>query len=137
MGRKTGDGVRARVRKVRDAIALWRRTRRTRSPMPAELWDEAVSLARTEGTYAVARALRIDCGSLARRVAEAQAGRDAGSTNAPAFVELGGAPFLGAPPSSAIVELHAADGMRLVIQLGPSCPLDVAELVQCFRERRA
>ena len=105
--------------------------------MPAELWEEAVSLARTEGIYAVARALRVDCGSLARRVAEAPAGRDAGASRAPAFVELGGAPLLGAPAPSAIVELCAADGMRLVIQLGPSCPLDVAELVQRFRERRA
>jgi hypothetical protein len=105
--------------------------------MPAELWEEAVSLARTEGTGAVARALRIDCGSLARRVAEAQAGQDASASRAPAFVELGGAPFLSAPAPSAVVELCAPDGMRLVIQLGPSCSVDVAELVQRFRERRA
>jgi hypothetical protein len=105
--------------------------------MPVQLWAEAVSLARAEGTYKVARALRVDCGALSRRVAEAQAGRAEGAANAPAFVEVGGAPFLGVSPPSAIVELSAADGARLVIQLGPSCPLDVAELVQRFRERRA
>ena len=136
MRRKTGDGVSARVRRVRDQIALWRRTRRQRSAMPVQLWAEAVSLARAEGTYAVARALRVDCGSLSRRVAEAQAGGAEGAASAPAFVELGGAPFLGVSPS-AVVELSAADGARLVIQLGPSCRLDVAELVQRFRERRA
>ena len=137
MRRKTGDGISARVRRVRAQIALWRRTRRKRSPMPVQLWAEAVSLARTEGTYRVARALRVDCGSLARRVAEAPAGRDESAASAPVFVELGGGPFLGVSPPSAIVELSAADGARLVIQLGPSCRLDVAELVQRFRERRA
>ncbi len=137
MGRQTGSGVAARVRQARDEIAQWRRRRRQRSPMPAELWEEAVSLARTEGTYAVACALRIDCGSLSRRVAEAQVGSDAVASSAPAFVEVGGAPFLGTLAPSAVVEVCAADGMRLVIQLGPSRALDVTELVQRFRERRA
>ena len=136
MRRKAGDGISARVRRVRDQIALWRRTRRTRSAMPVQLWAEAVSLARTEGSYRVARALRVDYGSLARRVAEAQAGSAEGAASAPAFVELRGAPLLGVSPS-AVVELLTADGARLVIQLGPSSSLDVAELVQRFRERRA
>ena len=96
--------------------------------MPAKLWDEAVSLARTEGTYAMARALRVDYGSLARRLAAARAG---------AFVPLGGTPFLGpSVPAGPVVELFGADGMRLVIRLGADSPLDVVGLVQGFRERR-
>ena len=137
MGRKTRSVVPAGVRKARDESAWWRRRRVKRSPMPAPLWEAAVSLARTGGTYATARALGVDYGSLARRVAAVQAGRHESAASARAFVELGGAPFLGAPAPSAVVELCATDGARLVIQLGPSCPLDVVELVQRFRERRA
>ncbi len=137
MGRKARRVLPARVRKARDEIARWRRTRVKRSPMPAELWDAAIWLAQAGGTYATARALGVDYGSLARRVAEAQGGRGGRATSGPAFVELGGAPLLGAPAPAAVVELCATDGGRLVIQLGASMPLDVAELVQRFRERRA
>jgi hypothetical protein len=105
--------------------------------MPAELWDAAISLARDGGTYATARALGVDYGSLARRVAEVHSGGDEGATSGPAFVELGGAPLLGAAAPLAVVEMSDAQGVRLVIQLGPSSALDVAELVQRFRERRA
>jgi hypothetical protein len=106
--------------------------------MPAKLWDAAVSLARSEGTYAVARALRVDYGSLARRVAAGGGGRDGGAASARAFVQLGGAPFLGTPaPAGPVVEMSDGDGVRIVIRLGPGSPLDVAGLVQRFRERRA
>ncbi len=106
--------------------------------MPATLWDEAVSLARTEGTYAIARALRVDYGSLARRVAEARGGGDGRASSGRAFLQLDGAPFLGTlAPAGPVVEMSDGDGVRLVIRLGTSGPLDVAELVQRFRERRA
>jgi hypothetical protein len=61
MGRQARNGLGdARVKEVRDAIAHWRRTREKRTTMPAELWAGAVALARTRGTYRVARALRVD-----------------------------------------------------------------------------
>ena len=137
MGRKTRSGVRARVKKVREQIALWRRTRGKGSPMPAKLWEAAVSLARSEGTYSTARALGIDYGSLARRVAEVRGGGEESAASGPAFVEVRGAPFLGAPAPSAVVEMSDPQGVQLVIRLGPSSALDVAELVQRFRERGA
>lgn len=106
--------------------------------MPAKLWEAAVSLARTEGTYAMARALRVDYGSLARRVADTRGGKDESAERAPAFVPLGDAPFLGlSTPAGPVVEMSDADGVRLVIRLGTGSPLDVAGLVQRFRERHA
>ena len=138
MGRKARNGLPARAREVRDQIALWRRTRGKGSPMPAKLWDEAVSLARNGGTYPIARALGIDYGSLARRVAEARRGGDGGAASASAFVELSGAELLGASaPAGPVVEMSDGDGVRLVIRLGPGTELDVAELVHRFRQRRA
>ncbi len=135
MGRKTGDGLPGRVRAVRDRVALWRRTREKRSPMPADLWTEAVALARSEGTYRIARALGIDIGSLARRVAEA---RDGGAAGGSAFVELSGAQLLGAAaPAGMVVEISDGDGMRLTIRLSGGTPVDVAGVVHAFCRRRA
>jgi hypothetical protein len=138
MGRKTRNGLSARVREVRDQIALWRRTRAKRSPMPADLWREAVALARDGGTYPIARAVRVDYESLARRVAEAGARDRGGAVPAAAFVELTGAQLLGSctPPGS-VVEMVDADGVRLTIRLAGGAPLDVAEVVHGFRRPRA
>ena len=137
MGWKARNGLPARTREVREQIALWRRTRARRSPMPAKLWDEAVSLARHGGTYATARALRVDYGSLARRVAEARRGTDGDEASAGAFVALSGAQLLGASaPAGPVVEVSDGDGVRLVIRLGTGTELDVVGLVQRFRERR-
>ena len=139
MGRKASLGVPARVRRIRDEIAVWRRgTGGKRSPMPSKLWSAAVSLARTDGTYAMSRALRVDYGSLARRVAEAGAGKAGSASRAGAFVPLGGPPFFGtSAPSGPVVEMFDAEGVRVVIRLVADSPLDVVGLVQRFRERRA
>jgi hypothetical protein len=106
--------------------------------MPSKLWSAAVSLARTDGTYAMSRALRVDYGSLARRVAESGAGKAGIASRGGAFVPLGEASFLGmSAPSGPVVEMFDADGVRVVIRLSADSPLDVVGLVQRFREWRA
>jgi hypothetical protein len=101
--------------------------------MPAELWARAVALAQTRGRYRVARSLRVDYESLARRVAEAGSGR---ASEAPAgFVELRGADLLG---GATLVEVFDADGTRMTIRLGAGSALDAAAaLVGAFRRRAA
>jgi len=106
--------------------------------MPAELWGEAVALAQGGGTYPIARAVRVDYESLARRVAEAGAGRREGGTAAAAFVELTGAQLLGASaPPGVVLEMADADGVHLTIRLAGGAPLDVAAVVHGFRRPRA
>jgi hypothetical protein len=106
--------------------------------MPAALWTEAVALAQDGGSYPIARAVRVDYESLARRVAEA--GTSTGSRDAPvaAFVELTGAQLLGASAAPGpVVEMADADGVYLTIRLGGGAPLDVADVVHSFRRPRA
>jgi hypothetical protein len=103
--------------------------------MPAALWAGATALARTHGAYRIARALRVDYQSLARRVAEA--GGVAGPSGAPSasFVELRGADLIG---GATVVELSDGDGSRMRIQLGAGSTLDMAAaLVGAFRRRAA
>jgi len=137
MGRKRGEGLPARVREVQEQVALWRRTRERRSPMPADLWTEAVGLARREGTYATARTLGLNFESLARRVAEGRAGAEDDRVQASGFVEVSGAQLLGAAgPGGPVVEMSDGNGARLTIRLTGGAPLDVVGVVQAFWGRR-
>lgn len=137
MGEKRRDEVPARVRAVWERVALWRRTRKKRSPMPSALWAEAVALARTDGTYSTARALGVDFQSLARRVAEIRAGEETGPAHVGAFVELSGSQLLGATAAGPVVEISDGDGVRLTIRLAGGTPLDVVGVVQGFCRRQA
>jgi hypothetical protein len=132
MERVRRDGVdNPRVEKLRDRIKLWRQTRGRRTRMPAELWARAVVLAKSEGTYRIARALRVDYQTLARRVAEADhEGSNGGRTDG--FIELRGADLLS---GTTVVELSDAEGVRLTIRLGGGTALDAATLVSAFLRR--
>ena len=101
--------------------------------MPAELWAGAVALARSEGTYRIARALRVDYQTLARRVAETEHERS-NEARPDGFIELRGADLLA---GTTVVELSDADGARLTIRLGGGTSLDAATLVSAFRRRGA
>jgi hypothetical protein len=130
MGRKARARIAdPRVKKVGDQIALWRRTRVRRTPMPAKLWARAVALAQASGTYPIARAVRVDYASLARRVAEA-VGKPTGRTTSTAFVEMRGEDLIGGGP---VIEVSDVDGARLTIRLPASSQLDATALVGAFR----
>ena len=65
--------------------------------MPAELWAEAVALARTHGVYATARALGVNYQSLATRVAADNGAEDESQPARSGFVELRGVDVEGRP----------------------------------------
>ena len=134
MARRTRKEVPAPVARLRKQIEQWRQTRLKRGSMPEELWREAVSLARRGSPYRVARALRIDFGTLRLRIAESSA--RAGSAPPGEFVELSGAQILGSAAGS-VVELSDGDGKRLTIRLAATEKLDLAELVRGFCARGA
>ncbi len=138
MARKASKRVEAReVRDLRERIEQWRRRRERRSAMPEVLWQEAVTLARKQGTYAVAHGVKVDYQSLARRVAESRGGScEASATST--FVELSGAQILGpSTPPGPVIEMCDSKGVRLTIRLGCGAPVDVAGLVRSFRQRRS
>jgi len=99
--------------------------------MPAELWRDAVEVAREEGLCATARALRVDYCRLKERLATARmASADAGQ--APAFVELD----LGQPQdgAKAVLELADRDGRRMRIEVA-AVAVERAGLVRTFWSR--
>jgi len=124
--RRSGSAV--SLRTVQSQITRWRAHRRKRGAMPPALWEAAVVLAREQGVYRVARALRVDYGTLQRRVGTAAAGGG--------FVTV--APAVWAAPregAGAVVEWSAADGSKLVVRLTARDRLDLERLAAAFWRR--
>ena len=72
MSTRTGSSTSIALEQTRRRIARWRETRPYRgAPMPAALWAAAMALARQHGLYATTRTLRLDYGSLKKRLGAA------------------------------------------------------------------
>ena len=125
----------AAVESARQRIERWRSTREKRGQMPEELWEEAVSLARTHGLWAISRALGVNYMYLKMRCGPAGArGRRAGKAARWGFVELAPARINGGPAeaSGPVLELSRPDGATLTIRLAAREALDVAALAGAF-----
>ena len=120
-GRLTSIGL----EKTRRRIARWRETRPYRgAAMPAALWAVAIALARQHGLYPTARTLRVDYGSLKKRLDAAGAGR----VSSPAFVELPAARPTGLGPC--VIDLEAPRGRRMRIEVTGVTVADLVTLTQ-------
>ena len=139
MGPRRGSSLSsAEVREVERHVTHWRRTRRTRSPMPPALWDAAVSLARRHGIYAIARALRVSYETLKRRVEQPPRNGSLGRLEATGFVEVPAAQLVSSSEAAGtVVEITGRDGARLVVRLRDGDHhLDVMSLADAFWKRR-
>ena len=113
------------LQQTRRRIARWRDTRTHRgAPMPATLWAAATALARQHGLPTTARTLRLDYGSLKKRLDTAGTGR----VRSPAFVELAAAPPTGLGPC--VIDLEAPRSRRLRIEITGMTMADLVRLTQ-------
>jgi hypothetical protein len=121
----TGDSTSIGLEQTRRRITRWREARTHRgAPMPATLWAAAIALARQHGLYTTARALRVDYGSLKKRLDAAGAGR----VPSPAFVELPAARPTGLGPC--VIDLEAPRGRRMRIEVSGVTVADLVTLTQ-------
>jgi hypothetical protein len=122
------------VDELRARIEAWRRSRAKRGPMPAELWADAVVLAKRESVYRTARALGVNYATLKWHVAVASSGGREESTGPVGFVELLAAPRPTEPAgaSSTVVELSDASGATMTVRMPSSGGLDLSALVGVF-----
>jgi hypothetical protein len=119
-----------RLQQTQRRIARWRETRTHRgAPMPATLWAAATALARQHGLYTTARTLRLDYGSLKKRLDAAGTGHGP----SPAFVELAAAPPTGLGPC--VIDLEAPRGRRLRIEVTGVTMADLVRLTQATWDR--
>jgi len=121
----TGSSTSIGLEKTRRRVARWRETRPYRgAPMPAALWAAASALARQHGLYTTARTLRIDYGSLKKRLDAA----GAGGVPSSAFVELPAARPTGLGPC--VIDLEGRRGRRMRIEVPGVTVADLVTLTQ-------
>jgi hypothetical protein len=121
----TGDSISVELKQTRRRIMRWLETRTHRgAPMPAALWAAAIALAQQHGLYTTARALRVDYGSLKKRL---EAG-DAGRVASPTFVELPAARPSGLGPC--VIDLEVPRGRRMRIEVTGVTVADLVTLTQ-------
>ena len=111
----------------RDRFEAWRRRRELGTRIPERLWKLAVKLASAHGLKRTASVLKLDYGSLKKRVgASALQGRSA----APAFVEI-------APPpmgnmGECVIELEDSTGASMRVNLKGYAAPDLMALSSSF-----
>jgi hypothetical protein len=144
MKRAKSDGLRPEVRKLRDRIEHWRKTRAKRTRMPENLWTLATALGRAHGVYRISQDLGISYDCLRVRVEQSgdgvasrgerpQARKAAGKQ--PKFVELQAMPTPVAAIGSdgTLVEVEDPAGSKLTIRFGDTSPVDVSSVLAAFR----
>lgn len=129
MDRTTQPACRTAVDEARQRFEAWRKNRKLGSPIPDNLWDKAVQLARAHGVNPIARALHLDYYDLERRASCPRVGE----SSHPAFIEVAVSP----PPVSAesLVEMERPDGARMRIRVAGQ--LDLLALTEAFWRCRA
>ncbi|MGV8123318.1 MAG: hypothetical protein AB2L14_26450 [Candidatus Xenobiia bacterium LiM19] len=98
---------------LRRRFDTWRKTRRSRAPIPSELWDKAAELATEQGIWKTARALHLDYNALKKR-ADARSA-DPPISPVPQFVEFL-SPLTGQIAECAL-EVESTRGARLRIEM--------------------
>jgi len=116
-------------------IQDWRERRKVPGPMPGELWEAAVALAKEFGVCRMARALTLDYTALRKRTEKVP---ETGLVK-PTFVQL---PATVAPERAvnsapgATIEISAPNGSLLRIHLEAGRGIEAAGIVAAFLERR-
>jgi hypothetical protein len=114
---------------LRSQIQDWRRTRRIPEAMPIGIWEQAICLAKEFGVCRIARAVGLDYTALRKRTENVLT---TGLVK-PTFIQMPEAlvtsePALPALPG-ATIEITAADGARLRIQLEAGRGMEAAGIV--------
>jgi hypothetical protein len=118
------------MRTVREHVEAWRRQGGGRgSVVPERLWREAAGVARVEGVWATAQALRLNYERLRDKVA-ATGARQAKSGAGPGFIDLGTG-VLGRGGKT-VLELARRDGECLRIDVSDGSGVDVVALARAL-----
>ena len=104
------------VSSLRRRIEEWRQNRSKKRAMPAELWREAVKLARKYGVHPMSTSLTVSYTTLKKKVI-GQAVATVKGRSTPSFVEIQSAPLKRKALTAAFeIEVWRPDGCRLFVR---------------------
>ena len=119
---------------VQASLAVWRKTRKQREPIPQALWRLMVPLARAHGVSAIAQALRVNYTGLKDHMLADSAATPLGVVSQAGFVELPMTPGLAGSPM--VIELEDRLGLKLTVRLVQGGNSEVLALArELWRER--
>lgn len=148
MGKRTSQSLPLEVDHLKLRVQNWRRAKKSATaPMPGEMWELAIQLAKSHGVSRIAQATGLDYGWLRKKVVDADA---KSSVATPIFLELPKAMEVAKPRpqaskqdveagchlgSGSMIDLSTPDGARMRIHLEAGRDLDAAGIVAAFLGR--
>jgi len=147
MGQHLRETLPAEIQETRARLDAWRETRRSGTPIPADLWCEAVEWARRFGVNPICRALGLSFTDLRKRVEHVHQVRVVPRAAEPTFVELSLDPearmrasgdrggFQAGIHGGPVVEVVSPNGARMVMRWPLGAAVDAGELVASFLGR--
>lgn len=120
---------------VRRRFDKWRKTKKTRSRIPEELWDAAVALCEQRSPSKVSQALRLNSNYLKKQIAARQLSEPPSVVEATSFIEVS----LPAPSngSECVVEMENHHGDRMKIYFADKQSANLVALSHAFLGVRA
>jgi hypothetical protein len=121
------------ITELRAQLEEFRATHPRRTRLPESVWQSATELARCYGLYVVARSLRLDYGTLKRRVnGSTLPCRSRQKKSSPQFVELVGTAR--ASVDEYVIEFTSTRGAQLRVHCRSSTPPDWTALLQAWQK---
>ncbi len=121
---------------VRKKFDRWRETREKRGPIPEGLWNLAVIMAKKYNLYLVSGVLRLNSGTLKRRLAADSDPNKCSQNSEPSrFVELDVSQIQMCPPitpAECVIELEAPSKGKMTIRLSGKHNFDAASLARLW-----
>ena len=121
------------ISEVKEQFKIWRRTRKSPRPIPAQLWAAAVSLTAKHCLSQISKELAVDYTALKKRV-PIKKKDGAASMSPPGFVELNLEPP--AAVSECIVEMQDILGSKMRMHFRGKTDFDLLELAEAFWRKK-
>jgi hypothetical protein len=132
MTRQVADKADPTIEDVRAQFESWRKTRKSRQPIPDKLWQAAVDLSKNHSIYIIAKTLRLDYTKL-KNLTRKRPDNDPPIMKeiSPAFIELD----FGSSPTTACecsIDIKGSDGTQMKMQFKGNHYFDPLELCKAF-----
>lgn len=114
---------------VKTKFAAWRKKKQHRDPIPEELWDAAVSLARTYSICKISKALGLCYTTLKKRSGTNQLHQPTPPAVSPEFIAVD---LSAVSPAECCVEMKHHNGNRLRMHLKGKAELDLQSIADSF-----
>jgi hypothetical protein len=130
MRRKKATPFPPEMSKALEKFNHWRKTRKSRKPIPEELWQVAVNLSGTFSVNQIAKTLRLNHSELKRRIT----GTVTNPSNSNTFIELDLSSSF-CQTSECVVEMTDRAGTHMKMYFKGDASIDLLELGKTFLDR--